>query len=940
MVKTRLELINEQNVTDIVNSNAPHLNDVAVTTVFQIADIRQPENGTGSFSRTIDIPGTPEINIFFEDVYNVNIDLQTFNPNLNVRAVYYVDELPNFEGYLQLLQVDVNEVTKEIIYKCNILGEVTSLFTKIKGLFLTDLAGDFPAPYTHTLNATNIQNSWANLGASYVYPVLDRGQAQSFYAGASGLTINQYAGNGCLFARDYLLYIFQNAGYTWTSTFLDSTFFKRMIITPTKIPSASTTTISNNKFLANVNVSYNIDKALTNPILNTYVFNSTSTDVIQYGNEVYDTGNRYNNTTYTHTTSTGIDNYYNIGSDIIIDLKLLDGGGVDRSSTTTGLSGTFTLTLGTVGTIVVNVSSLTLGANGNNSLSISVPNKWLIGNTSRQVTLTSANFIFNNPTYTLTTARISVTSGSFYAEFATNAAVSGDTINVVDMIPENYPQDQFITDIRKLFNLYFTVDKTNPKNLLIEPRPDFYSTTALDWTYKHDPSAPVEIFPVGELDNIKYTFKYAEDTDYFNEDYRSKFGENYGTHEELITNDFIRNETEISVSLASTPLVGNNYNNGLVISTWRKQENYVIKEHKAKPRILYWAGTISASNNAKPVKFAFNGSVYNYYPYAGHLDNPFNPTFDLNFGLVDYVYYIKPNQFLTNNNLYNKYYKTYIQQISDKNSKIVKTRMKLDSYDIHTFEFRFPIFTIINGEQGYYLVNKIEYNPLTSESSMVELLKLTDYPVFTPQAVEYNNGLLFTDQSHERSANQNIVTGFDNNSLGESSMIIGGESNFISEGSENVQLFNSSEVVTEAVNNFFGIGLSSTSEVSSNSINFYDSVKIFGGADGGLAAIKPRVLEVTGDFTIDGNYSIYEIDLDSIGTDVTCSWDIVTYPIQVTFKVVSNTSGLDFIISETSSPALSPPATLDGNTFPVTTGLIENEALTIYSNGQDLKQIA
>ena len=130
--------------------------------------------------------------------------------------------------------------------------------------------------------------------------------------------------------------------------------------------------------------------------------------------------------------------------------------------------------------------------------------------------------------------------------------------------------------------------------------------------------------------------------------------------------------------------------------------------------------------------------------------------------------------------------------------------------------------------------------------------------------------------------------------------------------------------------------MSSTSEVSSNSINFYDTVKIFGGADGGMAAIKPRVLEVTSDFTIDGNYSIYEVNLDSIGTDITCSWDIVAYPIEVTFKIVSNSGNYDFVITDISSPVLSPPSLLDGQPLPYTTDLIENEAVTIYSNGQNL----
>ena len=38
----------------------------------------------------------------FEHIFEVNLDLQTFNPNLKTEVVYLVDGEINIDGYLQL----------------------------------------------------------------------------------------------------------------------------------------------------------------------------------------------------------------------------------------------------------------------------------------------------------------------------------------------------------------------------------------------------------------------------------------------------------------------------------------------------------------------------------------------------------------------------------------------------------------------------------------------------------------------------------------------------------------------------------------------------------------------------------------------------------------------------------------------------------------------
>jgi hypothetical protein len=134
-----------------------------------------------------------------------------------------------------------------------------------------------------------------------------------------------------------------------------------------------------------------------------------------------------------------------------------------------------------------------------------------------------------------------------------------------------------------------------------------------------------------------------------------------------------------------------------------------------------------------------------------------------------------------------------------------------------------------------------------------------------------------------------------------------------------IQLINCSGVTVHGdVERFIGLGVDGLTidNTYSNSILIGHSV----------APLKPVITPVTADFTIDGKTSIYEIDLDVTGIGITCTWDAVAYPIQVVFKIVSNTSAVDFFID-------CGLVTIDGNVSPYTTGLITNDSLTVYSNG-------
>ena len=96
MVRTRLE------ITDL---SVPFAEQIPVSINYNIADIREPDKFKSSFSKTINLIGTNEINLIFENIFEVNVATQYFNKNKKTKVKYFVDDIQNFEGDLQLMQI-------------------------------------------------------------------------------------------------------------------------------------------------------------------------------------------------------------------------------------------------------------------------------------------------------------------------------------------------------------------------------------------------------------------------------------------------------------------------------------------------------------------------------------------------------------------------------------------------------------------------------------------------------------------------------------------------------------------------------------------------------------------------------------------------------------------------------------------------------------------
>ena len=321
---------------------------------------------------------------------------------------------------------------------------------------------------------------------------------------------------------------------------------------------------------------------------------------------------------------------------------------------------------------------------------------------------------------------------------------NGSYINYTEILPKGIKIKDFMKDIIQKFNLFIEPDKKNPKLLNIEPRDDYYAKgETKNWTDKVDiKDIKADILVQQQSKINKWLWK--EDKDYYNTHYKNNFQKGFGDFTYTIDNDYINGEKAITSIFSSTPLVvpkGANYAlnrvaDELVCPTFVKELNNV----KSVPngvvatniRILMRrpAGYQVLTNNF----FTFDGTVYNKYPYAGNVDHPVDPSFDLDYYQPLYLFYENDNY--TARNLCSVFWRSTILEVSDRNSRLVHIPIRLTSYDISNFKFNDKILLnltsdIQGGGPQLYRVNRITgYDPANpTKFAKVELIKIIKHPI-------------------------------------------------------------------------------------------------------------------------------------------------------------------------------------------------------------------
>ena len=996
MVKEEL-YINGENV-ELLGSLNPNL-------TFNIADIANPEQRKADFSKTISLPASKKINKIFEHIFDVNTDLQTFNPNLRTNVIYLVNGEIQLDGYLQLKSIKNKDGL--IVYDCVMIGRIGNFFSELQDQELTDLD---MSSLNHSYTKANQIASWnLPLTTDYVYPMVNYDINYGGLAFSEEWTVTDFF--PAIKVKKYIDAIFSSIGYSFTSTFFNSSYFNTLIIPfSSKDFKLSESAINNLIFSANNPKFLATGTGSSSPFNGVYDDTTTfQSDTIVNQTESYDAGGVYNNTTGVFTASSG--GYYNLNcmaqvqgeynspipsptvgtqytlvSDIHGKIKLnkYNSSGVFISTIDEqffGIQGSNTpvnpnTTITTASNPTTSSNEYYVGSLSNpayveidNLNNTSTPNKFYVSanniylNSGEKVKLevdyecrgndlrlsTNINFNFNqsnvfwkdsgNNLYDARSFGLNIISSYFNNEVVNSTYVEGSTISMNTAIPAKVKQRDFIKSLVNMFNLYIQPNPDDEKDLIIEPRDDFYNNNIIDWSSKIDKSKDIDIKPMGALNSKEYLYTYKQDNDYYNDLYYNTWNEIYGQDDFVINNDFLKAEHKTEIIFSPTPSVGQSWYDRVIPTIIKFDDKDGVQRTEANIRILQWGGL--KDTDQVWLHSDSSGSTFTtQYPYAGMYNDPYTPTEDIGFNLTNEIYWANVfNNVITfsNNNLYNKYYKKFIEEITDTNSKIVNGYFYLTPSDIANLSFRKQYYF----EGQYFRLNKVEnYNPI-NPITKCEFLKIKEATVFSASTQTSHGGTQTLGGRRTPTFAQGNGTATNGNSIGNRGITTTGSGNYVSGSVQGVNITGSNNnifsgarnVIIQGDGNTVKSGLKNVQLINSNNQTVTESnVMYINDEIQGSGSFETR----DADFIANENIRTYLIDTagGSVLARFSSSYGTVNGLPHVgktwTFKKLHSAN--QAVIDATAIPAL-----IDGNsTYTLSSN---NDSVTMMWDGQQFNII-
>ena len=657
--------------------------EISAEFTYAIDEIQDFATRNTSFSKTIVLPGNETNNKLFGNIFDFgNSNLYNpaepnvgynFNATKSVPCFILVDKIQIFKGVLRLLEIIIDD--RSIEYEVAVFGELGGFITALGNNKLEDI--DFGIA-DQTWNVTNISASWDNIsGTGVYYPLIDNGNVST-----NKVDFSFDAFRPALYVKEYLTKILDGSGYTYDFPLLSTALINRLVIPNNQ----KTLTKSSSTVLTATAKVKNYTSATGN----------VEFDIVNAGN-------------FTVTLS-GSNFEYNSGTAFSGSIALSIAGTINAINP----SSDFTIQLRKNGTPISGVTYTTPGSGYNFNANLSVASLALVNTDVLDVDLVG-NF-----------SDLDIQSGNFNVISSNPTLVNinyGDTIVIDDTIPKGIFQKDFFASIVKMFNLYVYEDKLVEKKLIIKPFIDFYDGSQIDWTGKVDRGSVIRLKPMSEFTARYYDYKYKQDNDFYSENYRKKYNEGYGDLIYDSENEFVKEVDSTELIFASTILYQKTATDK-VYSAIYKLSNENTKEDKMDSVIRILQAKKITGRTLWAIQNGVGGSTlasYTTYGYAGHVDDPLNPTDDINWGAPKELFFTTASY--TAANLFNGYWSEYIAEITDKDSKLLTCSLKLNEVDIYNLDFSKLIY--IDG--SLWRLNKVlDYNPMDFNVTKVELLKVIE----------------------------------------------------------------------------------------------------------------------------------------------------------------------------------------------------------------------
>lgn len=696
---------------------------VPVPLNLSIQDFREPNKKQRTYSKEIKLPGTGPNQEFFSTAFRLTKigGVYDFNSSAKVNCKYFKNDnliFPN--AVIRLKKVVILDDLPEFIVE--LFCDFVDVFLILSNVDVKEL--DWTS-YNHILNNTNIMNSWiAAAGSGYYYPLIERNQRTNI-SGWKNTDMIPYV---------YLVDVFKKcmefADQDYTAAFMGTTRLKNIIFGyggGNYVDAAvSPTEINNRKVL-----------------LNNGVINWTeSRNMVDDGS-----GNPQVDGFVSFATKYLCDTIYT-PSGLAIPLTFTEVQDINNQNTistfTAGRSGSYRITL---------QGSIRFHYTGNFTyVQGGVRQLWYTKNNTLTPPLDVFNQSTNDDTFTINhTFNVQLNQGDVikfilqgsgirFAAGDVNTAmtenittptpwtlsyeclettlIEGSTVEMGRFLPSMKCSDFLIGFLNQFGTMVKDPDIFGVID--IKHQINFYQGTNVftDISDEIEHAKEIEVRPSANEFAKTLTFKFKAGTETDAKYYLGKWLEGYGDLTFDQPSFFAKGEQKIELPWA-TIVPYQIYPTVVVPRFVDVDANTGSKKTTAGvPRIMM-RNTMKNGNWQLIGTSTTNNLIQ--YPCVHHFDDMNNPTFDLNFKLVNELYH--PATVVTTKNSYSEYYQTFIEEIISPEGKYVVLYRKMNSQKVEQLDWS----KLLMWDGALFRFNKIlDFDDAITEITKIEMLKVIE----------------------------------------------------------------------------------------------------------------------------------------------------------------------------------------------------------------------
>lgn len=733
------------------------------------AEIQDITKRNSTYSKSFYVPGSKHNNDVFQHFFNINASFTDYDVRKKMDAVLTYDGYEILDGYLRLEFVNVENT--DVIYNLTFYSEFGNLLAGIGDKLMYDLdLSSLDHPYSaETIALDSFYDPDIYIPTGSTYPYQD-GRAYWFfghfgYEYTSGDTLNYNATPILAFNLISVLPSFDNADYP-----LRAFYYK---------PSVSFKTLYEQIF---TDAGYNIqsdffDTAYFKRFYLPLTFNDEGLYLkqgldLEYSSLVEDTGGiDFQNVNWTST-----DGRYS-GA---VERQRLSPTNTNNFSAHT--SSDYYFEVQTAGLYQFRFSFNAFNSEGSpETIDLSARGDFFFHQFPTSST-TSGETLFSTNIFTIAPGGGISDSYTFSAYLEPNKgyafdlrqtgvgsvivtrlqlellnapkSVVGDFQYQLEFPTDKFKQIEFIQAVNNLFNLVVVPSTEYSDTLVVEPMIDFIGTgEVLDWTMKIDRNQPIQISPTTNVINGSMDFTIESDTDFGNENFFTNNNRVFGTEIINLNTDFPDNTIEFgSVFSSSVDFVMGNLQNAYatlpIFYVYEVEEDdgqaiQFFRPFASLMRPLFRGSTITGANlntsNISGTTITESWYLENNEIDVFQVNNRFTTyPFGVD-GLSHYTNYTTTDfndptelQFRESESMYDIYYKDYVEDLIDPDSRILDCYVYLTQDEIKNIQFNETIII----DNNHYRINKIEnYDISKDQPVLCQLIKLTrDY---TPHRVKY-----------------------------------------------------------------------------------------------------------------------------------------------------------------------------------------------------------